>query len=145
MKMYLKRTLKISWIAFILSSSFVYAGDILRSKSPENAKVYIISPADGESVNETLTIKYGLQGMGVAPAGVEKENTGHHHLLIDGETVPALDKPMGSEVKHFGGGQTEATIQLTKGKHTLQLILGNHMHVPHNPAVVSEKITVFVQ
>lgn len=145
MKMYVKRALKISWIVLILSSSFVYAGDIPRSKSPENAKVYIISPADGESVNETLTIKYGLQGMGVAPAGVEKENTGHHHLLIDGETLPALDKPMGSEVKHFGGGQTEATIQLTKGKHTLQLILGNHIHVPHNPAVVSEKITVFVQ
>jgi hypothetical protein len=145
MKMYLKKALKLSWIALILSSSFVYAGDLPRSTSPENAKVYIISPADGESVNETLTIKYGLQGMGVAPAGVDKENTGHHHLLIDGETLPAFDKPMGNDVKHFGGGQAEATIQLSKGKHTLQLILGNHMHVPHDPAVVSEKITVFVQ
>lgn len=66
-------------------------------------------------------------------------------MLIDGETLPVFDKPMGSEVKHFGGGQTEARIQLTKGKHTLQLILGNHMHVPHDPAVVSEKITVYVQ
>jgi len=122
MKWLEKKYFEISLLVIILSSPFAHAGELPRSDSPENARVYIISPADGETVNETLTVKYGLQGMGVAPAGVDKKNTGHHHLLIDSETLPALDKPLGSEVKHFGGGQTEATIQLTKGKHTLQLI-----------------------
>lgn len=145
MKWLEKKYFKISLFVIMLISSFSHAGDLPRSSSPENARVYIISPADGDTVNEKLIVKFGLQGMGIAPAGVDKENTGHHHLLIDGEILPALDKPMGSEVKHFGGGQTEGTIQLTKGKHTLQLILGDHLHVPHNPPVVSEKITVFVQ
>ncbi len=145
MKCHVKKYFKIVLLSMMLSLSFAHAGDLPRSDSPENARVYIISPADGDTVKETLTVQYGLQGMGVAPAGVEKKNTGHHHLLIDGETLPVFDKPMGSEVKHFGGGQTEATIQLTKGKHTLQLVLGDHMHVPHNPPVVSEKVTVFVQ
>lgn len=137
--------LKLSCLLLMISSSFVQAGDLPRSASPEGAWVYIISPADGETVAETFTVRFGLQGMGVAPAGMEKENTGHHHLLIDGKALPALDKPLGSEVKHYGGGQTEATIQLPKGKHTLQLILGNHLHVPHEPPVVSEKITIVVE
>jgi len=123
----------------------VYAGDMMRSSSPEGAMLYIISPPDGAMVNEDVTVKFGLRGMGVAPAGVEKKNTGHHHLLIDGKMLPAFDKPMGKGVKHFGGGQTEAMIKLGKGKHTLQLILGDRFHVPHNPPVVSKKITITVK
>lgn len=131
--------------ALSLFSSMVFAEGVPVSKSPEGAKVYIISPTDGETVGTEVLVKFGLQGMGVAPAGTDKENTGHHHLIIDGEKLPDLDKPMGSDVMHFGGGQTEKLIKLEKGKHTLQMILGNYMHVPHNPAVVSEKITINVE
>lgn len=83
--------------------------------------------------------------MGVAPAGVERQNTGHHHLLIDKDTLPAFNKPMGGDVIHFGGGQTETTLTLPKGQHTLQLMLGDHHHIPHKPAVVSKKITITVE
>ena len=118
---------------------------IKHSSSPEQASVYIISPEDGATVTETFTIKFGLQGMGIAPAGFEKQNTGHHHLLVDGKKLPAFDKPMGGEVKHFGGGQTQTDVTLAKGKHTLQLVLGDHLHMPHSPAVVSKKITITVK
>ena len=131
--------------ALSLSTSMVFAEGVPVSKSPEGAKVYIISPTDGETVGTEVLVKFGLSGMGVAPAGTDKENTGHHHLIIDGEKLPDLDKPMGSDVMHFGGGQTEKLIKLEKGKHTLQMILGNYMHVPHNPPVVSEKITINVE
>ncbi|MDX8385286.1 MAG: DUF4399 domain-containing protein [Gallionella sp.] len=115
------------------------------STSAKGAKAYIISPANGELVGENVTVKFGLQGMGVSPAGLEKSNTGHHHLLIDADKLPESGKPMGKAVKHFGGGQTETTIELTKGLHTLQLVLGNHLHIPHEPPVVSEKITIEVR
>ncbi len=131
--------------ALCLFSTMVFAEGVPLSKSPEGAKVYIISPTDGETVGTEVLVKFGLQGMGVAPAGTDKENTGHHHLLIDSDKLPDLDRPMGSDVMHFGGGQTEKLIKLEKGKHTLQMILGNHMHVPHNPPVVSEKITINVE
>ena len=120
------------------------AGSEHISKAPADAKLYIISPKDGDTVDKTFTVKFGLKGMGVAPAGIAKDNTGHHHLIIDGE-LPPLDKPMGKDVMHFGGGQTEKTVTLEKGQHTLQLILGNHLHIPHKPAVISEKITVTVK
>jgi len=129
--------------AVLTLSLYAYAEDLV-SKSPEGARTYIISPADGETVASEFIVKFGLQGMGVAPAGVKKENTGHHHLIIDGE-IPEMGKPMGSDVMHFGGGQTEKLIKLEKGKHTLQIILGNHFHIPHNPAIVSEKITIYVK
>ena len=116
-----------------------------QSVSPATANVYIISPADGAIVKSTFTVKFGLKDMGVSPAGFAKKHTGHHHLLIDKDTLPAFDKPMGSDVKHFGGGQTETSLTLPKGKHTLQLILGDHYHIPHKPAVVSKKITITVE
>lgn len=121
------------------------ANELPQSVAPESANVYIISPKDGATVPETFTVKFGLKGMGVAPAGVEKKHTGHHHLLIDKATLPAFDKPMGSDVKHFGGGQTQTTLTLPKGTHTLQLIMGDHHHIPHKPAVVSKKITISVE
>jgi len=115
------------------------------SEAPADAKAYIISPKDGDTVEKTFTVKFGLKGMGVAPAGTDRKHTGHHHLLVDGEKLPAMDKPMGKGVKHFGGGQTETTLTLESGEHTLQLILGDKMHQPHNPPVVSEKITITVK
>ena len=118
-----------------------------RTPSPEGARLYIISPANGDTVSNPVTVKFGLQGMGVAPAGIEKPATGHHHLLIDLEDMPALDKPLPSDErhKHFGGGQTETTIELQPGQHTLQLIMGDNNHIPHDPPLVSEKITVTVE
>ncbi len=123
------------------------AANPLISKAPEDARVYIISPADGEVVSSTFTVKFGLSGMGVAPAGIEMENTGHHHILIDLDEMPDMSVPLPNteNIVHFGVGQTETTLTLSPGEHTLQLLLGNHLHVPHQNPVMSEKITVTVQ
>lgn len=140
---FFKTLLLVSFIVF--SSSHVYA-EGSRTPSAKGASVYIISPANGESVASTVTVKFGLQGMGVAPAGVDKKNTGHHHLLIDAKALPSFDKPMGKEgIKHFGGGQTEVRLSLDPGEHTLQLVLGDKAHMPHQPPLVSEKITIVVK
>jgi hypothetical protein len=128
-------------IAILATAGFA----IERTPAPAEAQAYIVSPKDGETVSQTFTVRFGLKGMGVAPAGIAKENTGHHHLLVDMDELPPLDQPLGSDVKHFGGGQTEVTLTLPPGKHTLQLILGDHRHIPHNPPVVSEKITITVK
>jgi len=133
--------------AFILVSSAVAQAAPELSTAPADANVYFIQPADGAEVAETFKVVFGLSKMGVAPAGTLKENTGHHHLLIDMDTLPDLTKPLGKsdQIRHFGGGQTEAMITLSKGKHTLQLVLGNFAHTPHDKPVVSKKITVTVQ
>lgn len=112
----------------------------------KKASLYFIAPEDGAVLESPVKVVFGLRGMGVAPAGVEREATGHHHLLID-TGLPDLDKPIPSDEhhRHFGGGQTEAEIELEPGEHTLQLILGNHQHVPHDPPVVSKKITITVK
>ncbi|MFA9474071.1 MAG: DUF4399 domain-containing protein [Filomicrobium sp.] len=119
---------------------------IAQTAAPEGAKVYFIEPADGAVVSGPVTVRFGLSGMGVAPAGVEKAKTGHHHLLIDTKledyTAPV---PADDNHKHFGGGQTETTIELAPGKHTLQLLLGDHNHIPHKPPVESEVITITVK
>ena len=137
------------YLLFILltsfSSSIASASPASQSSSPEGAIVYIISPVDGAVVNSPVLIRFGLKGMGVAPAGTDRANTGHHHLLVDGEALPNMTTAMGANVKHFGGGQTEASVELLPGEHTLQLIMGDKYHVPHTPPVVSEKITVTVQ
>jgi len=117
-----------------------------RTPSPDDSNVYIISPAHGQVVTSPVTVRFGLKGMGVAPAGTAKANTGHHHLLID-TSLKSMDKaiPSDSNHKHFGGGQTEATLELSPGRHTLQLMLGDVKHVPHNPPVMSQSITIFVK
>jgi len=122
------------------------AGEML-STSAADAEVYIISPVDGQIVPQTFTVKFGLTGMGVAPAGTQKDNTGHHHILIDGETLPDMSKPLPAtdHIKHFGGGQTETELTLSPGKHTLQLLLGNYAHIPHDQPVLSQKITIAVE
>lgn len=111
-----------------------------------DTELYFISPQDGDKVSGEFNVSFGLRGMGVAPAGIEADNTGHHHLLIDMDTLPPMDAPLPKteHVRHFGGGQTETTLSLAPGKHTLQLILGNHSHIPHDPPVMSEKITITV-
>jgi hypothetical protein len=121
-------------------------GSSHRHPSPANAKVYFVYPPDGAVISTTPTIRFGLTNMGVAPAGVEKANTGHHHLLIDAQ-LPLLDQPIPLDFNHlhFGAGQTEAQITLTPGVHTLQLILGDENHVPHDPAVYSKPIKVTVR
>ncbi|MBC7184942.1 MAG: DUF4399 domain-containing protein [Marinobacter sp.] len=119
----------------------------MRSEAPTNAGVYFVQPTDGATVDQTFKVVFGLRNMGVAPAGVEKSGTGHHHLLIDTEVPSDLSKPLPAtdQIKHFGGGQTETEITLSPGKHTLQLLVGDHSHVPHNPPVASDKITVMVE
>lgn len=129
----------------MLMGSTTYANEMISKSSPD-AKVYFVEPVDGATVSKTFTVKFGLSGMGVAPAGVNKENTGHHHLLINTELTD-YTKPIGAsgQMKHFGGGQTEAEITLPEGTHTLQLVLGNYLHIPHDKPVVSEKITITVK
>jgi Domain of unknown function (DUF4399) len=133
--------------AVALASIATYAWAQERTPSPAGAEVYIISPKDGATVKSPVTVEFGLKGMGVAPAGVKFENTGHHHLLIDTD-IPADQNaplPTSDNVRHFGKGQTEASIELKPGKHTLQLVLGDDKHTPHNPPVVSKKITITVK
>jgi Domain of unknown function (DUF4399) len=123
------------------------AAALPRTPSPPGAEVYIISPRDGATVHNPVLVQFGLKGMGIAPAGVKFDNTGHHHLLIDTEApadhnapLPATDK-----IVHFGKGQTETTLTLSPGKHTLQLLLADMNHVPHQPPVISTKITITVK
>ena len=129
-----------------LGMSQAHADEFI-SHAPESAQVYIAEPANGATVPETFTVKFGLSGMGVAPAGVDVANTGHHHLLIDVDELPDLTTslPKSDTVRHFGGGQTETTLTLTPGEHSLQLVLGNYVHIPHDNPVVSEKVTVRVE
>ena len=112
-----------------------------------SANVYIISPLNGEEVNSPVGVRFGLSGMGVAPAGVDKPNTGHHHLLIDVDNLPDLTMPVPASANHvhFGGGQTEVVLDLEPGEHSLQLLMGDKYHIPHNPAVLSEKIVIRVK
>ena len=123
------------------------AAQMARTKSPEGASVYFISPRSGATVTSPFTVQFGLKGMGVAPAGVTLANTGHHHLLIDVAKMPDMSQPLPAtdQIRHFGGGQTEVEIKLPPGQHTLQLVLGDHLHTPHDRPVVSEKITITVK
>ena len=114
--------------------------------SAAGAKVYIIEPKDGATVSSPVKVVFGLSGMGVAPAGTQVENTGHHHLLIDNpEVVMSQALPANDQVKHFGKGQTETMLELKPGKHTLQLLFADWKHQPHNPALMSDKVTITVK
>lgn len=115
--------------------------------APAGAKVYIISPADGATVGRDVTVRFGLTGMGVAPAGIDKPQTGHHHLLIDVVALPPAGQPIPNDAqhRHFGGGQTETVLHLAPGTHTLQLELADANHVPFEPPVVSRPVTIHVR
>ena len=127
--------------------ALVAQADLPRTPSPAGAEVYFESPADGATVKGPVTVRFGLKGMGVAPAGIKFDNTGHHHLLIDTDPPADLGSPLpaSDHVVHFGKGQTETTISLAPGKHTLQLVLGDALHIPHDPPVMSKKITITVK
>ncbi|CAI8739219.1 MULTISPECIES: DUF4399 domain-containing protein [Pseudomonas] len=141
-------------------SAFAAAADGLKSQEPpKDAKVFIVSPADGATVDKTFTVKFGIEGMELKPAGDATPHTGHHHLLVDVDKQPAADQvlptsllpennaplPAGPQVLHFGKAQTEVQLTLTPGQHTLQLVLGDKFHVPFKPSVESKKITVTVK
>ncbi|MBK1635891.1 DUF4399 domain-containing protein [Rhodovulum adriaticum] len=134
--------------ALVFASVAVAAPAQDRSPAPEDARAYIVAPEDGATVASPVTVRFGLQGMGVAPAGVDNAMTGHHHLLIDvdpdtvdySQGVPADDNHI-----HFGGGQTEVTLDMDPGTYTLWLLLGDANHIPHDPPVRSEPITITVE
>jgi hypothetical protein len=117
-----------------------------RSAPPGGASVYIVSPANGATVSNPVRVVFGLKGMGVVPAGIQRDGAGHHHLLVDAD-LPPLNLPIPADDRHihFGGGQTETELTLSPGSHTLQLLLGDHLHVPHDPPVVSAPVTITVQ
>ena len=119
-----------------------------RTPSPPGAEVYIISPKNGARVKSPVLVQFGLKDkMGVAPAGVKFDNTGHHHLLIDTEAPADTGAPLPAtdNIKHFGKGQTETSLTLSPGKHTLQLLFADQSHIPHDPPVISKKITITVE
>ena len=118
-----------------------------RAPAPEGAEAYIQTPVDGAVLTAPFTVRFGLRGAGVAPAGVQFPNTGHHHLLIDVTEMPSFDLPLPAtdNVRHFGLGQTETELTLPPGEHTLQLLLGDWLHTPHEPPVLSETVTITVE
>lgn len=139
-------------IAMTILAMPVFAGG--ETASNPDARVYFVNLADGDIVASPLTVVFGLSGMGVAPAGTEKDNTGHHHLLInraalgqgeDGADELSYGIASDENHRHFGGGQTEVTLELAPGTHTLQLVMGDLGHVPHSTPIVSEVITVTVE
>ena len=116
------------------------------SPSAPGAKVFIVEPKDGSTVTSPVTVKFGIEGMDIAPAGSDKQNAGHHHLIIDappGDLTAAI--PTDDSHKHFGKGQTDAIVDLKPGQHTLQLILGDKNHIPHSPPLVSGVVTITVK
>ena len=121
------------------------------SAAPVDARVYFIEPENGQVFSfqdgKGIEIKFGLSGMEVSPAGMEAPNSGHHHLLINMDQLPDLTLPLPAtdQVRHFGKGQTSTKVSLPPGKHRLQLLLGNHVHIPHSPAVMSEIIEIEVK
>ncbi len=140
----MKRLMLIVAGALVVATSAAMAGE---SPAPRNAYLYIGWPNDGEVIkSKSFRIWFGLRNAGVAPAGVEHPNTGHHHLLVDTE-LPPFDEPVPVDKNHlhFGAGQTEAVLTLPAGQHTLQLLLGDQNHTPHNPPVISRKITITVE
>ena len=140
-------------VAISLAAGAAFAQDAAKpagvesKKAPAGASVFIVSPKDGATVGQEFTVKFGAKGIAVKPAGDPAPNSGHHHLLIDVAELPSGNQPipMDDNHKHYGKGQTEATIKLAPGDHTLQLDFADLAHVPFDPPVVSKKITVHVK
>ncbi|HEY7886405.1 MAG TPA: DUF4399 domain-containing protein [Cellvibrionaceae bacterium] len=130
-----------------LAAVLISSGLLSATVVADQTQVYFIEPADGATVSSPVSVKFGLKGMGVAPAGIDVPNTGHHHLLVNLDSLPDLSLPIPADKQHihFGGGQTEASVELPPGEHTLQLLLGDYLHRPHEEPVVSQKITITVK
>ena len=141
MKTFMSRA---AFAGLLLSASMMA---MAATPAPKGAEVFIVSPEDGATVPETFTVKFGVKDVSLAPAGDVTKNTGHHHLLIDVDKLPAAGAPIPLDANHmhFGKAQTQATIKLAPGKHTLQLELGDSGHMPFDPPIVSKKITVNVK
>jgi len=136
-------------IRLLLSLSLFFTNGLIAlefSKGAPAAAVYFITPKNDDIVSGEVVVKFGLQNFGVSPAGLNVNGTGHHHLIIDAD-LPNLTQPIQADKNHvhFGKGQTEVKLELEPGSHTLQLLLGDYRHVPHNPPIFSNKITIFVQ
>ena len=128
--------MKYLFITLLLFSSSIFSSD---------SKVYFVNIKDGDKVQSPFLIQFGLSGKGVAPAGVDRKNTGHHHLLINVDSIDFnISIPASDNHIHFGGGQTETVLDLLPGEYTLQLLLGDMYHVPHDPPVLSKKISLIV-
>jgi hypothetical protein len=125
------------------------ANGLPRNTAPADAEVYIVTPQDGAVVDKTFTVKFGLKNMEVSPAGIDKPGTGHHHLLIDTVETDLPDMnfilPTTDKVRHFGKGEMESQLTLAPGQHTLQLLMGDRLHIPHTAPVLSKKITITVK
>jgi hypothetical protein len=135
-----------AWLLIIIALPAIAEG--LKSQpAPDGAAVYFIEPKDGAVIKGPLRVVFGLKGMGIAPAGIDFPGSGHHHLLINVDELPPANLPIPADDKHrhFGGGQTETELTLKPGVYTLQLLLGDRFHVPHNPPVVSEKIRITIE
>jgi hypothetical protein len=135
-------------LAILLLAVFGLAGALERTPSPAGVELYFIGLKDHDVVAANLVVHFGLKGMGVAPAGVTAENTGHHHLLIDTPLPADLSLPLPAiegKLLHFGKGQTEATVTLAPGRHSLQLVLGDSRHVPFDPLVASKVLMIEVR
>jgi hypothetical protein len=155
----MKRLHPVAWAIlplFLVATFAVIAAEKpKRQSSPKGAEVYFVTPKDGETVARKFKVIFGLTGMGVCPAGITAADavpypdTGHHHLLVDQEKLPPIDEVLPVDKPeiclHFGKGQTETMLELTPGKHTLQLVFADYAHVPHDPPVISKKITVTVK
>ncbi len=131
------------WTRFLLMVGILSAQGVAAEQSP----LYIVTPHAGATVTSPVLVVFGLRNpWGVAPAGVKMENTGHHHLLVDTD-LPDLKQPIpkDDQHRHFGGGQTETSLVLSPGKHTLQLLLGDSVHLPQTPPLMSKKITIIVK
>jgi hypothetical protein len=143
------RTITLLAIVLLLGSSLACAEDAstARTKAPKGASVSILSPKNGAKVGQDVTVRFGAKGIAIKPAGDTTPNSGHHHLLIDGKALPPLDAPIPNDAthKHYGKGQTEDTIHLEPGTHTLQLDLGDAAHRQFDPPIVSKKITIHVK
>jgi Domain of unknown function (DUF4399) len=141
------RSIALLTMGLLLAGSLYAADGPMRPKAPSGSKVYIVSPKDGDTVGQDVTVKFGVDGIAVAPAANPTPNSGHHHLLIDVDGLPAGDAPIPNDAthKHYGKGQTEDTVHLTPGNHTLQLDFADATHLQFDPPLVSKKITVHVK
>lgn len=137
-----------TWVLVAALAAVVLVGSpavAQQSTMPQDARVYILWPSDGQVIKGAFWVRMGLSGAGIAPAGVQKANTGHHHLIVDAD-LPPMDQPIPNDHNHlhFGLGQTEARLDLPPGRHTLQLLLGDENHIPHQPPLYSKRITITV-
>ena len=132
--------------AKVTASTAVLSSGYKKVESPATAKLYFVNLGNGATVSSPVKVVFGLSGMGVAPAGIEKAGTGHHHLLVNvNEWDANAPLPANDNFRHFGAGQTEVSLDLKPGQHTLQMVLGDQNHIPHHPVVMSERITITVK